>query len=226
VVIAASFFAFRRRMPAVTRRSIRIGVIVFLVVASGALLWVSQLPSATGRFHKKSEELLALITPSGTVGGTAGRRVSFYRVALRAFENQPLLGHGVGSWGVLFYGEDRRTQVRAPHNLLLEVAAEEGLLGLTALGAFFLAAFGAMRKIRKSGPEFLFLLPIFAFCVLVSMFSSDIVNRPIWAWYAMVFVAARMIELRKPAPLANTVPVRRSGMDIALGAPVGASWKA
>lgn len=55
-------------------------------------------------------------------------RFNMFKHAFEYFINQPLLGNGIGSFGYLFNGYDTRFY---PHNIILEIMCELGIIGLT-----------------------------------------------------------------------------------------------
>jgi len=99
-------------------------------------------------------------SPNGTpvFGASASRletagsnRYDYWRVALRAFADHPLDGVGAGGFATewLRYRTIDETVADA-HSLELQTAAEEGLVGLLALGALFACVFvGALRAWRR-----------------------------------------------------------------------------
>tara|TARA_A100000171_G_C2138465_1_gene152429 strand:- start:1068 stop:2231 length:1164 start_codon:yes stop_codon:yes gene_type:complete len=56
-----------------------------------------------------------------------------YEYALTSLESSPIIGDGIGSFGVVHYGIDGK---RHPHNLFLEISAETGLIGLLIFCVF------------------------------------------------------------------------------------------
>jgi hypothetical protein len=92
---------------------------------------------------------------AGRLASVQSNRYDYWRVALRAFGDRPLLGDGSGSFRVVWLRERPfRESVRDAHSLYLETAAELGLAGLACLLALFggIAA-GAARALRRAGPE-------------------------------------------------------------------------
>ncbi len=72
------------------------------------------------------------------LGSTDSNRYAYWGVALDAFADAPLIGHGAGSFGVLWL-RDRTVPevVRDAHSIWFETAAELGLVGLALLGMLF-----------------------------------------------------------------------------------------
>jgi O-antigen ligase len=60
-------------------------------------------------------------------------RLAYIASAIQAFLAHPILGLGAGGWPI-FYGETRVFSY--PHNMVLEIASETGLLGLCVLVSF------------------------------------------------------------------------------------------
>jgi O-antigen ligase len=87
------------------------------------------------------------------VGATATRltslnshRYAYWKVALGAFKDHPLIGLGSGGFGVRWL-ERRKIQesVSDAHSLYVETAGELGLIGLIALATFFVGIVKAAR---------------------------------------------------------------------------------
>src|SRR4029077_4887557 len=147
-----------------------------------------------GKFATKRAEIEEVLRGSSTPTYTAGRRLTLYRWALEMFAQKPLTGWGLGGWS--YYALDRDIPAY-PHNLVLEIAAEEGVLGLAALGSLLLTVSLARRRTRRDSPDLSFIGPVFAFSLLATMTSGDInVNRPLWLWCGMIFALAGIVRRR------------------------------
>ena len=74
---------------------------------------------------------------AGRLGTVETNRYAYWRVAASTFADHPLAGHGSGSFRVDWLRErDVQERVVDAHSLYAETAAELGVLGLAALGAF------------------------------------------------------------------------------------------
>ena len=180
---------------------------ILLAVVSTYGAFSVLLTVAPERTQAKLNELVRLAEgESGS--GSAVKRIPFYKTALFAIPAHPLLGRGIGSWSVYYYGSDTRNY---PHNMFLEVAFEEGLLGLGILW-LFLAAVGdsSLHLLRVTGPRYAAFPSLVLFSVAVGMFSGDIDDdRMVWFWAGLTLavcrVAARLVyEHQSMMP-----PVRR-----------------
>ena len=87
------------------------------------------------------------------LGSADSNRYSYWRVALEAFADAPLRGHGAGSFGVLWLRERTIPEVvRDAHSLELETAAELGLVGLLLLAAFLGGVAACAARARRLAP--------------------------------------------------------------------------
>ncbi|HET8668286.1 MAG TPA: O-antigen ligase family protein [Terriglobales bacterium] len=211
-----------------SRKQIAIGLAVIAVVAAVGLALVAQQRTAQAKFAQKESEFMALLQGSENPGGTAGSRLQFYRVAIGSFAQKPFLGWGLGSWGTIYYGMERQSY---PHNIILEIAVEQGVMGLGAFGIFVWLGLQALRRVVRETPKLAFVVPVAAFCFLISMFSGDIGNRAVWFWWGSAFALARMRSL-DPTVLPAVAPMSwrrpfgvRPISRIPPDAPVGAFWK-
>jgi len=170
-------------------KQILAGVVLFVVVITSALSQIDRYPAAQAKVAEKQQELVAFFEGASDPGGTMEQRLDFYRSAILAFARKPLGGWGVGGWPVFYYGYEKDG---FPHNVILEVAAEQGYLGLVTLFAFLGAIWLAARNIWKLRPDLAAALPLFAFSLLVCMFSSDLNARTFWFWAGTVFAINRI----------------------------------
>jgi O-antigen ligase len=150
-----------------------------------------------GKYSGKADEFVSLMS-GGSSSGSAGKRLDYYRATLAAIPNHLLLGTGVGSWSIFYFGNDLRNY---PHNIFLEISFEEGLLGL---GAFliFLFSVGAsiFRMLRESRWHYLAMGLLVLYCVLVSLFSGDLDdNRVLFLWVGVTLTICRTVRLRLKA---------------------------
>jgi O-antigen ligase len=150
--------------------------------------------ASLGKYNAKAEEFKTLLS-EGTSGGSAGKRLNFYRATLNAIPDHLLLGAGVGSWATFYWGSDSRNY---PHDLFLEIAFEQGLLGLAAFVVFLLLVAAAIfRLLRESRSHFLALGLMVLYCVLVGMFSGDLDdNRVLFLWIGVTLATCSTVRLQ------------------------------
>ena len=172
-------------------------LLLFFLVAGvgGAFLVLRQ--TDLGKYNAKAGELKLLFT-EGSASGTSASRMDFYRTTLAAIPDHPLLGSGIGSWSTFYFGNDQRNY---PHNLFLEIAFEQGLLGLTAfLALLILVELSISRMLSASHSYFLVLGLLVFYCLAVSLFSGDLDdNRVLWLWIGVTLTVCRIVEIRMNA---------------------------
>jgi O-antigen ligase len=146
------------------------------------------------RYNSKVSQIADLVEGKSTTGSAAAR-LTFYRQTIAAIPDHLVIGGGLGSWSVFYYGADERGY---PHNLFLQIAFEQGLLGIATLG-FFLATMAAvsLRMLRKTGTRYAVFPSLVLFCVIVSMFSGDLDdNRILWYWAGVTLAVCAIVRFR------------------------------
>ena len=150
-----------------------------LVVGAGllaaAIVVPLVLPGATvGR------SLSALL--GGVNGLSSNGRSQLWAQAFTAFAQHPLLGIGSGGFGAINPAEPY------PHNILLEVAAELGVVGLLLLsGVIVSAAASLARAWRTTGErdklDAAVVITLFVVALVNALFSGAIAdNKEVWIW--------------------------------------------
>jgi O-antigen ligase len=87
-----------------------------------------------GIAERPSKRELSSGAGAGRLTSVSSNRYEYWRVALNAFRDDPLIGAGSGGFRVVWLQERPiRETVRDTHSLEFEVAAELGLVGLLAL---------------------------------------------------------------------------------------------
>lgn len=105
---------------------------------------------------RQYETFTAVGRPAPTGGSRltsgAGTRYDYWRVALQAWEGEPLKGVGAGGWAVSYFARRATAEdVRQPHSLPLQTLAELGVVGGLLLAAFAVAVVtGAGRRAHRA----------------------------------------------------------------------------
>ena len=114
-------------------------------------------------------------------------RYAYWRVALRAFGNEPLRGVGAGGWSVYWLRYRPFTEsAQDAHSLPLQTMAELGLVGVVLLGTFLAGVGLAARDGMRSAPE-LAAGPIAGFVVWVAHQPLD------WDWQMPALTLVAMV---------------------------------
>jgi len=127
------------------------GVLVTAVVAAAAGAWLGS-DTVRARFAEGRAELQAY-TPEGAVASSWGQRARMLEQTVQMVQEQPLRGHGLGSWEVLWTERmqpgTRLSGNTTPHNDYLLVAAQGGLSAALLLLAWLLAL---LVRAWRAGP--------------------------------------------------------------------------
>jgi O-antigen ligase len=161
------------------------GLAVLAIAAVGGLVVaVSRLPA------QSIDRLLllgGLVGPGGSAGSSIDTRVDLYSLATWMFTQSPLIGHGTGSFAA--YTTTRAgLQVYAyPHNDLLQLAAELGVVGAAMFVA--LVGIGMLRRIPET-PAWITVRILLVFMLVLGMTSGDIYgDRLMWGLLVLVVSA-------------------------------------
>lgn len=102
-------------------------------------------------------------------------RYEQYKFVVNTFFENPILGIGLGSFGVEFFNTDIRAY---PHNLILEVLVEQGLIGLILFLSFLLPIlYSSLRLLYYNDPIFYILVGLLIFEFFNALKSSSIVEH-------------------------------------------------
>jgi O-antigen ligase len=172
----------------------KIQILAFLLV-TGAGAYVAYL-LATGQMTATLSRFLSLLSYL-QYQGTALRheRLSYWSNALTFWSQAPLLGNGIGSFSSLYVPGGGEVAGTHPHNILLEILAETGLVGLALFTLLLLAAAQGARPARlREDPLYLCAWMLFASLLLIrAMLSDDL------AYQWELFLAIGLLSLSPPA---------------------------
>lgn len=159
-----------------------LGLVILGVFSSGLI------PSASlERF-----EILVNDTDTDT---SSQARLEVMEVAWYLFTTSPVIGRGTGSVSAFGAGLE---QVY-PHNILLELAAETGLVGLglyvAIVGRVLWRLLSSLRKKAVRIPLYLTLLAMILFTLLNAMVSGDLsANRDMWLIAGIAIAMTKISE--------------------------------
>ena len=144
------------------------------------------------------DRLLALLQPG--LEPSAATRLSYYQVAIPLWLEKPIFGHGIGSWPILIGLGDIRNY---PHNIVLEIMVELGLIGLLlfiGMVIFGLRTLGSWGSIAKEPARILILM----LCVNVfvnAQVTGDIgYNNMMFGIFGLLMLTRRSVAQAKGSP--------------------------
>lgn len=138
---------------------------------------------------ERNLQRLSLVTDIES-SSLAVRFDQIYFAVEKIFENAVnfLFGNGIGSFGILYAGEDVRLY---PHNIILETWFEMGATGVMILLLFLLCY---IKKIKLNSPSFY----IFFYLLLNSLKSSSLVDlRIMFGIFACLIVFVNYLKYEK-----------------------------
>ena len=160
-------------------------------LASLAVVGVVSLAIVISRLPEQSLARLLLLgevfAPGGRAGTSIATRVDLYGLAIEMFVGSPLIGHGTGAFAAIATTRVGLEVFTYPHNDLLQVAAEFGLVGAVAF--IMLAALSLFRRIPRI-PAWSAVRIILVFMLVIAMTSGDIYgDRLMWGLMLLVLCA-------------------------------------
>jgi len=164
--------------------------LVIIVVIFAVLFIFTRLPEpVTARIANVAKEEHGVQT-------AARSRLNLFTWTITRIPRRPVLGHGTGSWAFDWSGEDRR---EAPHNIILEVLYEEGLVGTCLIILFLWLVVRRYRQAAKLAYQYNFDIQVtaivnivalmFFYTLLQAMASFDI-NENRFMFFCAGFVIA------------------------------------
>ena len=193
-VVLACVLAFVLNPPVIGRN--RFDMPVAQVVAIGIFVTAAAYVAYLFLEGEATNTLLRFVKAVDSVEDSAvadgPSRVQYWPAAVQLWLASPWVGQGLASFSMLFYG--REVSGGHPHNFVLEILAEQGLIGLVL---FLLFVWSAARQIsiRRLRVD-----PLLLACVMVAttgamsaMFAKDLAGGK------KVFFVISLLALRPPA---------------------------
>lgn len=149
---------------------------LMLIIVGGAL-WAFQQTSRTLERFAQLASIDAL--------AAAGGRADLFATSIYYWLQAPFLGHGIGSFGLLYSGQDTRYY---PHNIILEIGVEAGLIGVALFaGAVCYAVWVILSSDANDVALQGLTLAFFAFMLINAMVTGDIsTNRVLFVAIALL----------------------------------------
>ncbi|CDQ17937.1 O-antigen ligase family protein [Halobacillus karajensis] len=133
-------------------------------------------------------------------GGTSSTaRVERFQEAFSMWGDNPIFGHGIGSFPLFYNGMDIRDY---PHNIFLEVLAELGIIGFLVLIVLFAISFFSVLKYKDSVIQLTVLSGIL-FTLLNAMVSGDINDNRILFTFLAIGCMLPVIKRKQSSEVTN-----------------------
>lgn len=143
----------------------------FLLAAFMVLITFSLFSFSNQNFSKRwgvffSEPLTSLLNDGSTIS-----RIEAWSASLKCLKENPILGVGIGGFNSLEISGN--SNMKYPHNIILEFGSELGLFGIFLLSFMFAHM---IRTLKKNSPQF---VPLFIFLFILALFAKDISSNSI-----------------------------------------------
>ena len=168
-------------------------VLTSFVLTTVLALVVAELAISSAGNFRTIQRFGDLFSESGG-GLSASKRLQNWREAALFWFQQPVIGHGNGSWPIIRFGVDTK---RHPHNLVLEVLTEYGIVGLVLLAAVVIVACSRITLERlRDEPLLMCAAMLAASAFLSALTTSDITeNRALFAMLGLLAMPAAQWRL-------------------------------
>lgn len=152
------------------------GVILIIIL----LAWFDKNGEIAEFFLLSAQRITALVDFQNmdTSNATSGRD-ELYADALRFFSESPVYGFGI--WAYLFKIE------MFPHNIILEIMLQGGLIYLTVFIFILIMAYGKYRKMLLMDKSQIFLMPFAIYAFTLLLFSSSFIFEPLF-WFVLAYI--------------------------------------
>ena len=198
-----------------------IGSVVGLAVWIGLRFPVRQIWTTLPRWQKVALVALALLAATGgavvlidslSIGGRGlNLRTWLYQTALELFAQRPLTGHGLFTFGA---GLSRLNSLPPlephshAHNVILQVAAELGIVGLIALA---LTAWAALRALLRAIRRPLDPITVMGIAAFAGFAAHQMVDLPaMMPTIALAALIALLLAVTPAEPTTEPTPARRA----------------
>lgn len=200
-----------------TLQKIKVLSVASALVVAGTIMLIS-VPSEVVESTTGFQRTILLFQEDK--GDSVNTRVSMVEAAWELFKQEPLTGVGAGGFATEAFGVDQRLY---PHNVILEIMAELGLLGMGVFAASLsIIGLGAWRilktvVVRSDDRADVALASAVVVCFVFSLFAAQVSgdlydNR--WVWLFGALVVALPPVVLKPNNLVNTRTVDVGSINV------------
>jgi O-antigen ligase len=166
-MVALVFLILNNQRSYKNNISISKNYIIFLILSLLSMIVILQL---SGKEAITVSRLLLLSEPSQHSSSLT--RLVYYKEAFRIWTQHPIFGSGIGSFPILIGLGNIREY---PHNFILEILAELGLVGLLIYGLLLVLGVRMLLKnLYTNFPLTVFVFLLFMSSFTEALFSSDI----------------------------------------------------
>lgn len=192
VVVLAVFYALYRRPLRRSSIGAYLKSIGGRMAGTGAVIGVGAVVFAVALTVEKTARRLLVLLSGG--GSSVALRLQLWRESWESIGQAPILGHGLGSNGMMAGA----TEASYPHNFLLQVWLDGGILAALLVVLVISLPFVAfLASDRKAGARRLSLLGVFVFMVLEYSKSYNFYTSRLLFIFCALAVSSFQIAVRR-----------------------------
>jgi O-antigen ligase len=219
--MVALAFGFASRVLSgrpLTRRDVGLAALAATAVVA-LVAAISRLP---GQSIARLQQLGEAVGSGGPLGSSIGARFDLFSLATQMFMDRPLLGNGTGAFAAYTTTHVGLLQYTYPHNDLLQLAAEFGIVGA---GLFVLLVAVALLRRVPATAAWASTKVVLVFTCVYSLASGDIYgDRLMWGLLVLVLSAPAMSTAPEPSVAVvrrqlHRAPTWERGAQVKDGAP-------
>ena len=153
---------------------------IFALIVGVFTMYFSE--GLTGRLLSRFSDLS---DTNSSAFSSIGSRFELLNSALDYFTDSPIFGIGYGSFGVKYLGAEDRIE---PHNILIEIAAETGVIGFVLFSLFILGVYYyAVRKKQPGDPIVGSLIILTLYLIVQSLSSTYLIDsKALFLWLGIL----------------------------------------
>ena len=171
----------------------QIPILLALIGMVGVAVYALTTPGGGDLGSLETLSRLRGVASGDLASGSDIRRSQNVEQAMVWIPRAPVFGHGVGSWPVVVYNSDFHDH---PHNMILEILFEFGMVGLALMAGVFWACLRGVNVHRlRTDPLFLAASMLTINVFLNAMTSGDLPeNRQVFAMLGLLLMRAPLEE--------------------------------
>ena len=167
-------------------------IAVYVLIAGLFVVYSSE--GLTGRLIARFSGISDI---NSSAFSSVGSRIQLLSSAVNYFMDSPFAGIGYGSFGVKFTGLEDRIE---PHNILFEIAAETGIIGMVLFFIFIVGVyFYAIRKKLNNDANSNSLIILSLYLIIQSLSTTYLIDsKALFLWLSVLICilskSKKMIE--------------------------------
>lgn len=163
------------------------GVLLLVVVMVVPLLELGWTVASYLGFENSYALTTTAMISEGHGENVYSERYKVWDDAIRMFNDSPLIGHGVGNF-------HKYSEQPYPHNIILQVMVEYGLVGLISFLLIFIISIKRLSKVKSFEKRIFTFIMLVMWLIPLMLSMSYWVYMPFWIYWALCFSRQKVIS--------------------------------